>query len=369
MLSRFNIIVATDDNNGIGKNNTIPWINTEAFNYFNSKTIGKGNNVVVMGRKTYESLPDLLPKRKNIVITSQMIEGVTTYTSLFDALQSCCDKDKVYIIGGQHLYQEALSKYSYLCNKILISRISGTYDCDTFFPRNLIKSTDLLTQYCQTYKLEIIHLDETHPEREYLDLLEHIRYCGQIDLDGTKSMFGQQMEFDLRDGFPLITTREMNFEKIKQEMTSIIPHHLNDIISSLQTNMINKTHFMISYAHHCCMQFYIGSEREKSMYLDCCIYQLMEDVFSDVPQNIALYALILHAIANIVKLIPRKLIYNIGHGYISLNHIGRIDKQIERQPYPFPTVNVLHESDDDSGFGEIMLENYRFHSEIDDVNI
>src|SRR5574338_897259 len=137
MLSRFNIIVAVDDKYGIGKNGSIPWRNAEDFAHFRNTTIGDGDNVVIMGRRTYESLPPKmrpLPKRKNIVLSSQEIEGVTTCTSILDALKLCITYKAVYIIGGQRVYEESIRKFPYLCDKIFVSRISGDYECDTFFP-------------------------------------------------------------------------------------------------------------------------------------------------------------------------------------------------------------------------------------------
>ena len=67
----FKLIVAVDKNNGIGKNNKIPWYFSEDLKYFAKMTKGGGNNAIIMGRKTYESIGNYpLPKRTNIIISS-----------------------------------------------------------------------------------------------------------------------------------------------------------------------------------------------------------------------------------------------------------------------------------------------------------
>ena len=66
---QFKMIVAIDEKNGIGKKGTIPWYIPEDLKYFSRLTKGNGNNAVIMGRKTYESIGKALPKRKNLVLT------------------------------------------------------------------------------------------------------------------------------------------------------------------------------------------------------------------------------------------------------------------------------------------------------------
>ena len=71
----FNIIVAVDSNNGIGLNNKLPWIIREDLNFFKMMTTGKKNNVVIMGRKTWESIPEKykpLANRFNIILSNTL---------------------------------------------------------------------------------------------------------------------------------------------------------------------------------------------------------------------------------------------------------------------------------------------------------
>ncbi|MBT5855946.1 dihydrofolate reductase [bacterium] len=143
----FNIIVATDRRGGIGKDNGIPWHFSRDFKYFKEVTSNTTDpsktNAVIMGRKTYESIPEKfrpLPGRTNIVITRQtdlILEGgVIITSSLQDALDEANNRfeiESVFVIGGGMIYAEAINHPQ--CDKLYITRISKTYDCDTSFPQ------------------------------------------------------------------------------------------------------------------------------------------------------------------------------------------------------------------------------------------
>lgn len=233
-LSRFSVIVAIDENNGIGKGGKIPWRNREDMEHFKSVTIGSGNNTIIMGRKTYESLPKSmrpLPHRRNIVISSTVIDGVETVASLAKALQMSQSSPTTFVVGGQRLYEEAVRKYWYLCDSIMVSHIKGSYDCDVFFPYTDAKdiTTHSVTETKDTFTLETMRVDSStnkHPECQYLDILTQILKNGEFRDDrtgvGTKSLFGLHMEFDLRKGFPLLTTKRTWFDGIKKELLFFI---------------------------------------------------------------------------------------------------------------------------------------------------
>ena len=125
------LIVAVAEHKVIGSQGGIPWHLSEDLRYFKSITMGAP---VIMGRKTFESIGRPLPGRKNIVVTHQknyLAEGVEVVHSLDEAL--CIvgkDCNKVFIIGGQQLYQEGLSKADLLYMTEVGLNISG----DTFFP-------------------------------------------------------------------------------------------------------------------------------------------------------------------------------------------------------------------------------------------
>ena len=135
----FEIIVAHDLNQGIGLNNELPWSCPKDMAYFKSLTIGEDgqNNAVIMGRKTWESIPEKfrpLPKRMNIVLTKsgETFENAYAASCLDQALELAKSSDKVFIIGGAQIYQEALDHNE--CKQIHVTKIFNRFECDTFFP-------------------------------------------------------------------------------------------------------------------------------------------------------------------------------------------------------------------------------------------
>ena len=110
-MNKISIIAAVAENRAIGyKNKLIYWLPND-LKRFKLLTTG---NTIIMGRKTFESLPKgALPNRRNIVLTRQKItfENVECYPSLEDALNACKDDEHIYIIGGNSVYQQAM-KYA-----------------------------------------------------------------------------------------------------------------------------------------------------------------------------------------------------------------------------------------------------------------
>lgn len=141
----FSIIVAIDENYGIGKNNKIPWRIESDMKYFKEITTKTNDenkmNACIMGRKTYESIPIKfrpLPGRLNIVLSKNqdlIFENTIISHSLDEALNVISTKDNienVFITGGAELYREAIE--SPLLTKMYITRIYKNFECDTFFP-------------------------------------------------------------------------------------------------------------------------------------------------------------------------------------------------------------------------------------------
>lgn len=124
------MIAAMADNRIIGKDNQMPWHLPADFAWFKRCTMGKP---VVMGRKTYESIGRPLPGRLNIVISrdaSLSIEGVTTVTSIEQALEVAGEVEEVMIIGGGAIYAACLP----MANKLYITHIEAEIEGDTQFP-------------------------------------------------------------------------------------------------------------------------------------------------------------------------------------------------------------------------------------------
>ena len=137
------IIVALDKNNGIGKDGDIPWKlkgDMKFFKEITSKTEDESKqNMLIMGRKTWESIPERfrpLPERVNVVLTRNSdadFEGAHKADSLERALELANDQvEKIFIIGGGNIYQQALSQLD--LDGLFITRIDAEYDCDTYFP-------------------------------------------------------------------------------------------------------------------------------------------------------------------------------------------------------------------------------------------
>ena len=139
----YNIIVACDLEDGIGRDNKLPWNIPSDLKRFSQLTRGKGNNAVVMGKNTWESLPKKpLPKRDNLILSTtldlEIGEPKNSYVKTFPdimALDKFCEKQKydtVWIIGGSSIYNQFINDPK--INKLYITLIVGEYDCDTFFP-------------------------------------------------------------------------------------------------------------------------------------------------------------------------------------------------------------------------------------------
>lgn len=124
------IIVATDASNGIGINNTLPWHLPEDLAHFKRLTSG---HPIIMGRKTFDSIGRPLPNRRNIVISRNAEwghDGVERVGSLEEARALVAGVEQAFVIGGAQVYQQALP----LVDKLVITRIGRTYECDAFFP-------------------------------------------------------------------------------------------------------------------------------------------------------------------------------------------------------------------------------------------
>lgn len=125
------MIAAVGRNLELGKNNDLIWHFKEDMKFFKDTTMG---HTVVMGRKTFESLPKALPGRKNIVISSNaeyQAQGATVVTSVDEALR-IADNEEIFVIGGGKIYSEFLL---YADNLYLTEIDAECPDADTYFPQ------------------------------------------------------------------------------------------------------------------------------------------------------------------------------------------------------------------------------------------
>ena len=137
----FEIVVACNEKGVIGKNNSIPWDVEEDLEMFKKLTSG---HIIIMGRKTYESLPvKPLKNRYNIVLTSEPYNYksnnenlvFTTQENVENILEKQKEKwgERVFIIGGSDIYKHYFDK----CHKLHITVIHKEVEGDTYFPYNL----------------------------------------------------------------------------------------------------------------------------------------------------------------------------------------------------------------------------------------
>jgi len=161
----FKIIVAKDEKDGIGLNNRLPWWNVkEDMKRFVTLTRGKGKNAVLMGRKTWDSVPTHpLVGRHNLVLSRSSFaysasnyfehdEGrITIFKDTEYVLEYIRHKhfDDVWIIGGEKLYTEFMTvpELNKLVKEVYVTEIAGDYGCDTFF--NKLDETQYEEMSCE----------------------------------------------------------------------------------------------------------------------------------------------------------------------------------------------------------------------------
>jgi len=124
------IIAAAAENNALGKDNQLVWHLPDDFKRFKRLTSG---HHIIMGRKTFDSFPKLLPNRTHVVITRQenfRKEDVLVVNSLERAIELSADDPEAFVIGGGEIYKMSMK----LADKIELTRVHGTFEADTFFP-------------------------------------------------------------------------------------------------------------------------------------------------------------------------------------------------------------------------------------------
>ena len=117
-MTTLHLIVARARNGVIGKNNQLPWHLPDDLKHFKRTTLGKP---VIMGRKTWESLPKALPGRLNVVITRQadyVAEGATVVASIDEALEVVKENEHAFIMGGAEIYRQTMNRVTVAHRKL-----------------------------------------------------------------------------------------------------------------------------------------------------------------------------------------------------------------------------------------------------------
>jgi thymidylate synthase len=230
-------IVAFCKNRGIGKNNIIPWKLKDDTLFFKTITT---NNVVVMGRKTYESIPEKhrpLKNRMNIVLTHNPTTYESThdnlvytdFTNVFSVLKKC-SFDNVFIAGGSTIYNLFYDKLTTL----YVTYVDKEYETDTQFPQITNDYTLVMNSknhwsgeeecFFRFLKYERCSSNKNIPfDKTYLSLVhkvleeEHNSRSNRTGVD-TMSIFGEQISFDIETHVPLLTTKRVAWKSCIEEL-------------------------------------------------------------------------------------------------------------------------------------------------------
>lgn len=227
--------------------------------------------------------------------------------------------------------------------------------------------------------------------RAYLDLVQRILDEGVAKGDrtgtGTRSVFGHQMRFDLREGFPLVTTKKIHIKSVVAELLWFIAGDTNttylrdngvkiwdewadengdlgpiygyqwrswpapdgthidqlaQVIAGLRDNPNSRRHIISAWnvadldamalaPCHAFFQFYVADGK-----LSCQLYQRSADVFLGVPFNIASYALLTHMVAQVAGLEVGDFVHSLGDAHLYVNHLEQAREQLTREPRTLP---------------------------------
>lgn len=231
------IIVAHNFQYGIGRQGKIPWHCPEDLKLFKKLT---SDSILIMGRKTVESLPNLpdriifcLSKSKNLSSDNNDSKIFSDFHTMIQYAKEHYPNKKIFIAGGAQIYDLAFKTIFNQIVDIHISIIQNDTFCDTFFNHNLSQKFSLIEK--QVLQTVVYHhyRKKNEQEKQYLSLLSEIFQDGttRFGRNGeTKSLFSKNMTFNLQEGFPLLTTKKMFFRGIVEELLFFIRGETNSKI-------------------------------------------------------------------------------------------------------------------------------------------
>ncbi|MBO4121226.1 thymidylate synthase [Cupriavidus gilardii] len=257
--------------------------------------------------------------------------------------------------------------------------------------------------------------------KQYLDFMRHVYEHGTVKADrtgtGTRSVFGYQMRFDLREGFPVVTTKKLHLKSIIYELLWFLQgstnvrwlqengvtiwdewadengelgpiygyqwrswpapngEHIDQIaqlIAQIRSNPDSRRLIVSAWnvgdiprmklpPCHAFFQFYVADGR-----LSCQLYQRSADIFLGVPFNIASYALLTHMIAQQTGLEVGDFVWTGGDCHIYSNHEEQVRTQLAREPMALPKLEILRKPDSifDYRYEDFALVGYQSHPAI-----
>ena len=232
-MKEVNIIAAISKNYVIGLENSIPWNFKEDLLYFRNVTsecTENKKNAIIMGYNTHQYIPFILKNRINIVIDrtcAEVIEknGYIYCCHLHNAIDYCNKNeliDKIFIIGGQKVYQDAIKLRC--IQKLYLTYIDQLVLGDKYFPMDYNNYFDIISEKVSEKHSELLYqvYQRKSDEQEYLNLIRDVLQEGVLKNDRTNtgiiSHFGHQMRFNIEHYFPLLTTKKMFLRGIIEEL-------------------------------------------------------------------------------------------------------------------------------------------------------
>ena len=254
----------------------------------------------------------------------------------------------------------------------------------------------------------------------YEDLLRHVLEHGTPKADrtgtGTRSVFGHQMRFDLRAGFPLVTTKRVHLRSVVGELLWFLRGESNvawlrengvtiwdewadadgelgpvygvqwrswptpdgghvdqvaQVVEGIRRDPDSRRHLVSAWnvaeipkmalaPCHAFFQFHVADGR-----LSCQLYQRSADLFLGVPFNVASYALLTHMVAQQTDLEVGDFVWTGGDCHIYDNHVDQVTEQLSREPYPLPRLELRRApSIFEYGFEDVVVQDYQHHPAI-----
>ena len=262
--------------------------------------------------------------------------------------------------------------------------------------------------------------------KTYHDLLRDVLRNGESRADrtgtGTLSVFGRQVRYDLREGFPCLTTKKLHLRSIIHELLWFLKGETNiaylkengvriwdewadengelgpvygrqwrsfpapdgrtvdqiaELVHGLKGNPHSRRHLVVAWNPgelnrmalppcHCLFQFFVHDPDSERPGLSCQLYQRSADLFLGVPFNIASYALLTLMLAQVCGYEAREFIHTFGDLHLYKNHLDQANEQLAREPRPLPTMWINPAVTDIDGFTfeDFRLENYDPHPHI-----
>lgn len=257
--------------------------------------------------------------------------------------------------------------------------------------------------------------------KQYQDLLRLVLQTGHDKMDrtgtGTLSLFGHQMRFNLREGFPLLTTKKLHLRSIIHELLWFLKGDTNikylkdnnvriwdewadangdlgpvygkqwrswqtsdgrtidqitNLIERIKKDPHSRRHLVVAFNPgdvdrmalppcHAFFQFYVHDG-----FLSCQLYQRSADLFLGVPFNIASYALLTHLVAQVCDLVPYEFVHTFGDVHLYKNHIEQAKLQLQREPKSLPklSLNPSIKNIFEFTYDDIQILNYEAHPAI-----